>query len=948
MNYSNNFVSAKNIFFILLQKIANNILIIGFLTGLLFLVPAAAASNNYNLDEFAVIASNNRANLYFNENTTEFAVEDLQTSIIWFSNPYYRAQDPIARGTNKEKLNEQFALSYYTPEGIKRYKNNYSDSILHEQFTLEYLDKGVRISYTLGQEWRNVDYLPIIISESRFENLILNELTNETDIRFLKDKYQPVTLQRIDADFDRLQMLSIDIEKVFGAYALTVPGEMVGKEQRRNLIELLGNTLKRYRDDIIDYQDITSDDVSQLQEITTYILKEHIFTWDRDAMIEIIKNTSYSPVEKQIDNIKNNIPPPRSTNEVFQIAVEYILEDNNLVVRIPRDDIVYPKDIPITFMQDRSGYITDERGVPLKNERGQTTTLPLHSIELLPLFGAAGSDAEGYMLVPNGSGALIKLNNQKLQYSSYSQQVYGTDRSLRIAEQKLFSDYPAPLPVYGLKTENSAFIAVIEGGTALAHIRADIAGRINNYNKVFAEFTLIPMAATSLQTTTDEIAMGSINIYQSRLMAEDIQLRYIFVEQETPDYVDMALSYQKYLVNKYNLERLSPEQSLPFFIDFIGAVDIEKPVMGAPRRIVEPLTTYTQAREILSTLELGQIENIVVRYLGWLKGGLNYSLPLEIKPEEKIGSGKELIEFIDFLQEKDISFFPDVSFLNVYRDTFFDGFNSKNHAARLLNRKIAKIHEYDPVTFKFRENHYRYIVSPKYALEVGRTFAGQLANYNIQGLSLTHSGSQINSDFRENPDRLIDRTQAQKFIEELTVEIAQNTAEITIEYGNAFMLSYVDNILNLPLYATHFNIIDRQIPFYQIVIHGYINYSGTPINFAQDYKNYLLKLVETGAAPYYKWMYSPSSIVKNTRHNDLYSANYEIWLEEAVEFYNRYQKVKSGLESQIIIGHEELVPGVYKTIYEKGAYILVNYNQEPFEYENIIIPGRDFIRGEND
>ncbi|MBO7252656.1 MAG: hypothetical protein J6V25_08515, partial [Oscillospiraceae bacterium] len=51
----------------------------------------------------------------------------------------------------------------------------------------------------------------------------------------------------------------------------------------------------------------------------------------------------------------------------------------------------------------------------------------IESIALLPFFGAGGLEDEGYLMVPDGSGALIDFNNNKQARQSYMEKVYGAN-----------------------------------------------------------------------------------------------------------------------------------------------------------------------------------------------------------------------------------------------------------------------------------------------------------------------------------------------------------------------------------------------------------------------------------------------------------------------------------------------------------------------------------------
>lgn len=60
----------------------------------------------------------------------------------------------MARGSDKDVLNAQFSLSYYLPGNRQMFMNNYSDSILFNQYEINLIENGVSIDYVVGQEWK--------------------------------------------------------------------------------------------------------------------------------------------------------------------------------------------------------------------------------------------------------------------------------------------------------------------------------------------------------------------------------------------------------------------------------------------------------------------------------------------------------------------------------------------------------------------------------------------------------------------------------------------------------------------------------------------------------------------------------------------------------------------------------------------------------------------------
>ena len=144
------------------------------------------------------------------------------------------------------------------------------------------------------------------------------------------------------------------------------------------------------RADLDKIDDITPEDMSQLVNTPTYLMAQ-VPAFRLTGVQAVVVETGYTPIDAGLDHEMNNLDPPLPNLEIFQVPIEYVLDGPNLLVRIPAKDIVYPIDVEDTL--------------------GEKYTFPLLRISVLEWFGAAGAEQDGYILVPDGSGALIYLNN---------------------------------------------------------------------------------------------------------------------------------------------------------------------------------------------------------------------------------------------------------------------------------------------------------------------------------------------------------------------------------------------------------------------------------------------------------------------------------------------------------------------------------------------------------
>lgn len=864
-------------------------------------------------DGMELVAENEYLSLYIDPDTAEISVLDKRTGSVWYSNPPDRNRmETIARGTGKKALGAQLTIAYFTPDGLRRVYDSYNNSVELGQFEIQPIDRGVRVEYLLGQKWRAEDYLPVMVDRDKFEDLILAKVTKESDRKLLLNSYDLISLQPLTDESEESYNKSL-----LGDYKLVLHESLTGEPvdaTQEDLFDRVASQIVKYNDNVKSRAELKEQHFAHLRECPTYVLRNTVIRWDLADIQDIVKNVGYSPEEIQNDHRDHQLNVPVPNPEVFEVAIEYTLDKDNLVVRVPTADIVYPLNA-------------------VAKDGSIVTYLP-YMLNVLPYFGAADRDQEGYIFVPDGSGALIYLNNGKTTAPQYLRPVYGSDRSLGPVDEVISVEQQIHLPVFGMKRGDQAFLAVIESSDSTARINADVAGRSDSYNKVSAQFVLIAQGETALKgdisgkfSVTNMKVQTKINVYQSRMFLEDICIRYFFLDGDDADYVGMAKSYRDYLIEKGSLRRLEASDNVPLYLEIVGAATREKPIMGLPRKVAEPLTTYEEVGSIATELLNAGIKDIRLVYSGWMAGGVKHVYPQRVRLEKALGTRDDLTRTIGYLKSAGVKVFPEVGFLQVYRNTLGDGFNLWSSGARFLNGKIATVYEYNTATMQYDPATARVVVSPSILDRLIDRFCLDFAEYRTAGIALTHMGRQINSDYREDPNELIDRQQALGVQERQLQKLSgEHGYDVMVRGGNAYVLPYVSDIVEMPTASSAYRIFDRSIPFYQIVTHGFIGYAGEPINFSSDYLTAALKTIETGSNPYFKVCWRDASVLKGSESQYLYSLDFDHWRETILTFYASVNDMLRDVQDQVIIGHTQLEEGVFKTTYENGVEIIVDYN----------------------
>ncbi len=908
--------------------------------ALLMLVAASTATAQTVPSGYELVADNEYLELFLNPETAEFAVNHKKTDTLWFSNPPDRLKvEKIARGAARDALRSQLSISYFTPEGRQRYMDSYNQSIAYGQFEIEKISDGVRVSYILGKMWDDMDYLPLIVDSSWFEENVLSRVEDERDRSLVLGCYELVEIIPAGGPYQRVDIPGIDVAGTFRDHVLISAtlhqleekAAQLGPEsseaarskmekdllkERQSTIQLLLDQIIANRTDVTLRKDVKHSHVEPLLPSTVYVLKTGLPVWDMTDAVALLKEAGFSPEERRSCPIEGRvINQPAGSIEVFHVSVEYTLDGDNLVVRIPCGDVRYPSNV-------------------IDVSTGNVVSYPLHSVRLLNYFGASGPSEQGYMLVPDGSGALIELNSGRLLASAYSGDVYGRDRSRTPDPQIPVATSQVHLPVFGMKSSTGGLFAIIEEGDALARILADIAGRTCSYNTVCSEFILIPRAETQLRGSSSSAVR---NVYSPELYKGSIAVRYAFFGENEASYVSFAHYYRSYLLASDALpaSRFDGDR-IPLFLDLIGGIHAKEPFLGIPRDVVRPVTRFADVGEIAGGLLDQSVGNLYIRYSGWLKCGKYHIYPAGAPLEPVLGNRDEFMALGADLEAEGVHLYPAVSFLDVYKTNIIDGFSARADASRFLDRRVAQVYTYNYVTGVRREGFEHFILSPARLGESVSAFLKGYARYGIEGLALCDLGTKLDADYHRAAGRFVDRQRALALHKEQMSRMSTEAGlSLMLDAPNAYALANASAIVNLPMTSARWNIINRSVPFYQIVISGLIPYSGPPANFAYDFREHLLRSMETGSYPYFQFIYADSSSIKDTDFAYLYSANYGLWEQTAVDLYRECQAVLGELIGESIVDHQRVDENVFKTRFESGVSILVNYGDIEIEVDGV-------------
>ena len=597
----------------------------------------------------------------------------------------------------------------------------------------------------------------------------------------------------------------------------------------------------------------------------------------------------------RVSSIKNGIRLLHNfKRDGFTIPLDVTLDGNSLVMSIPVNEIVESKDIDLP--------------------------LELLDVQINPYFGCASKDEEGFIFVPDGSGAVISFDNHRSQ-TTYSQYVYGRDNSIVTTRRKLVTQDIA-LPVFGLSKENAGFIGVIESGAARATINAESCQN-TSYNQVGAGFILRDFDSVSFRERTG--TSRDVRIYESVDFAssEDVYtVRYIFLSEEENSLAGMAKAYRSYLQsrNMFPSEMTDKEPSLT--LDFIGAADKKRTIAGFPMNVSVAYTKFSDVTETVKMLEAEGVTNFNVKFDGWTKGGILGRYPSKPKAAGVLGGRHSFKKMLQYLEGKDIDFYAGAEFVNLYKT---DASHIKELSAnRMINRSPVKIPDYRMSTYTDEKTSDKY---PYWILRTSKiqkdytSFMSRFRKvYSNLGLSPDSLGNTVSSDFvREGTTR----TQTVSVFKEL-LEDTSSQNKVMLSRPFDYALAYTSYAADLPVTSSLYDVEDYSVPFYQMVLHGYIPYSNLPGNRSNSSENYKLKLIETCADVSYMWIVNHPDWVRDSRMQSYMNLYRDDWLKEAAEIYKEVAPVTSRVRNAEVTAYS--VDGEkHITSYSNGITITVDY-----------------------
>ena len=561
----------------------------------------------------------------------------------------------------------------------------------------------------------------------------------------------------------------------------------------------------------------------------------------------------------------------------------------------------------------------------------------LVDVDLLPSFGAGCVNDEGYLFVPDGSGALVGFNNGIELSSNYVSMVYGSDKSI-VPETQITYTESVRLPVFGTVVGSDALMGIISEGDSSASIQVINGDEKSLHTAINARFHYRVMQA-------------QYNLFNKRkinFIAEptaygfdEFTVRYSTLTGDDADYIGMATKYREYLVKEKGLSKVDDAYTPSFHLNAVGSFEQDATFLGViPYTERIALTTYDECQQMLKDLQAADIKNITLRYTGWSNNGIeNVKIPKGATALKKLGGQKAFAALQSFAATAGVEFYPEVDLLTYQKNG--NGISVRKNAVRSIFGKTMLLSKYMLSTYVTKlGTNTTVLLSPEKLDFVGGRYLTSLTSQKLSAVSLSNLGEYTYSNFYEKNEQF--RALFPSYVEAMLKKYEEADVKMSFDGGNAYVLPYASIITNVPMNSSGYDIFMKDVPFYQSVIHGYVPYTTRSLPQTADPEMAYLAAVETGTELAYIGIHEQASLLFDTEYNYLYGSTYTLWMDKAAQQYKEYMPVLEKIATKVIVDHRELADNVFMTEYEGGTQVIVNYNDKAVTVQGTEIKAKSF------
>lgn len=555
------------------------------------------------------------------------------------------------------------------------------------------------------------------------------------------------------------------------------------------------------------------------------------------------------------------------------------------------------------------------------------------SVYFMPFLGSTQEDrTDGYLFVPDGSGALIRYQKAAKYLKSYSGRVYGMDYAVDTLNElnDLESNRPVEflkpentvtMPVYGLTlgVNREAVFGRVAQGDAYTFIEASPAGLTVCYNWVSASFLYRQVYSQPISKNG-----AGVPVVQKNPNTVNPSLEVYFLSGENANYSGMARIYRDILTEEGTLQDNLQAGAPQVALDFVAA-DIEEGMLANTTKEISSLAYITDS---VKRLESAGMNHIALTVKGWQKGGLSGYSKSALFQDTQLGSFEDLVQLNTLLKNGNGTL---LLYSDPMRGTEVQ-VSSRHDVGITLSQSPIKKESLTEDGF-LQDVWY---LKPELAMTYLKKQADVLQQYGL-GFAID-GGDLLYGEYLV--DQFVSRAAMQDRLAASYQAMAAGNG-LTLFNPNEYLLKYTSVYRNTPVSGSQDLYETDSVPFLQLVLSGNMTMIAPYANHGFYSKIDLLKSIEYNVYPSYLLTEADNLDLAKTTLADESSTKFSNWEATIKASYGFVTDVLKQVEGQRMLNHIRVNDTVFAVTYENGT-VYVNYGAADYALNaNTVIPAEN-------
>ena len=544
--------------------------------------------------------------------------------------------------------------------------------------------------------------------------------------------------------------------------------------------------------------------------------------------------------------------------------------------------------------------------------------------------------APGYVLVPDGSGALIRFTDNTSVFNPYDGDVYGPDHATETYYYtELHDDVPVHdpvVPVFGMAVgdRQAGFVAWADRGDEYMDIIVNPdETRSTSYTWAYPRFEY----NVKYYQLYDEHGNGFFSTLDAPF-GYDIDMTYRFLYGDgsdgTPaaDYTGMARAYREHLTDTGMLSpRPAAREDIPLRLDFIMA-DSQNGVI-LTRQVT--VTTVQDVRSILDDVLESGIENISCGLIGWQKKGESLTRPDRDVYSAAVGRKADFARLIRDLAERgvEISKARNTTRINSMMTNYYQT------AVKAVSNWYVSVDESWLLPSSVPVNTFGF-ATPEKTAEWTRVFAANAADHS-EALTLSGVTNVLNSHWSRTGCET-SLTDAVRLYAETLESIP---LKLNLENPNLYLWPYTDKYLQMPVGNSWYIYETDSVPFLQMVLNGTMEMIAPYANFSFYTRDCVLRMIDYNVSPSFILSREASWNLADSFSSSLYSTEYDLYRELIRSVYGEINSVLRQVRGYEWTEREVPQNGIVINTYRRGTErkrIIINYTENSVTVDGLAVP----------